>query len=34
MYEFDFFGKNKKQFSAALGQVKAELAERIQTELS
>ncbi|MBM3207026.1 MAG: efflux transporter outer membrane subunit [Chlamydiae bacterium] len=33
-YEFDFWGKNRKQFSAALGQAKAELAERIQSELT
>ncbi|MCX6991456.1 MAG: efflux transporter outer membrane subunit [Chlamydiae bacterium] len=33
-YEFDFWGKNRKMYRAALGLAKAELAERIQAELS
>jgi len=33
-YEFDFWGKNRKMYRAALGLAKAELAERIQAELT
>lgn len=33
-YEFDFFGKNRKMFKAALGQARASRAESIQVELT
>lgn len=33
-YEFDFWGRNRKMYRAALGEAKAQLAERIQAELS
>ncbi|NDD58086.1 MAG: efflux transporter outer membrane subunit [Chlamydiae bacterium] len=33
IYEFDFWGKNRKLHKAALGRAKAELAEKIQSEL-
>lgn len=33
-YEFDFWGRNRKMYKAALGEAKAQLAERIQAELT
>ena len=33
-YEFDFWGRNLKKYRAALGEAKADLADRIQSELS
>ncbi len=33
-YEFDFWGRNRKMYRAAIGEAKAQLAERIQTELT
>ncbi len=32
-YEFDFWGKNRKRFQAALGEMRTKAAERAQTEL-
>ena len=33
-YEFDFWGRNRKMYKAAVGLAKSELAERIQAELT
>ena len=33
-YEIDFWGKNKKRFHAALGEAKAQMAERAQAQLT